>query len=60
MGKYNIKISDELMAAFLEGNVSVEELDIILKAICDSPELQSVLSISERVDEELEGKAKGP
>ena len=57
MEKYNMRITDEQMAAFLEGNVSAEELDIILKELCDSPELQSVLSISERVDEELEEKA---
>ena len=49
-----MRITDEQLAAFLEGNVSVEEMDKVLRAMCDSPELQSVMSISERVDEDLE------
>lgn len=53
----NYKITDEQMAAFLEGNVSAEEMDMMLKVLGNSTELQSVLSISERVDEELEEKA---
>ena len=49
-----MKITDEQMAAFLDGDMSAEEFDMMLDALGDNPELQSVLSISDRVDEDLE------
>lgn len=49
-----MKITDEQMAAFLEGNLSAEELRLMLGSLSDIPELRSVLSISDRVDEDLE------
>jgi protein-arginine kinase activator protein McsA len=54
MEENSTKITDEQMAAFLEGNLSTEEMEMMLCALCDSPELRSVLSIAERVDEDLE------
>ncbi len=42
------------MAAFLEGNLSAEEMELVLGTLCGNPELRSVLSVAERVDEDLE------
>lgn len=47
-------ISDEQFAAFLDGNVSVREMQDTLKLLSESEELQECLSVSERVDEVLD------
>ena len=47
-------ISDELLAAFLDGNVSLEEADQVTRQIQDDPQLRELLAISERVDEAME------
>lgn len=50
--KNNI-ISDELLAAFLDGNVNKEEAEKVLSAIKSDKELIEILSMSEEVDSEL-------
>lgn len=47
-------ISDEMLAAYLDGNATQEETRQILEALKDSPELQELLITSERVDSYLE------
>lgn len=46
-------ISDELLAAFLEGNTSKEETQRILQAMKTDKELQEVLSIALKTDKEI-------
>ena len=46
-------ISDELLAAFLEGNTSKEETQRILQAMKTDKELQEVLSIAMQTDKEI-------
>jgi hypothetical protein len=46
-------ISDELLAAFLEGNTSKEETQRILQAMKTDKELQEVLSIALNTDKEI-------
>lgn len=47
-------ISDELIAAFLDGNVSAEEAGRVLSAIGTDEELREILSLSESIDSEME------
>lgn len=46
-------ISDELLAAFLEGNTKKEETQQILQAMKQDEELQEVLSIAMQTDKEI-------
>jgi len=46
-------ISDELLAAFLEGNTSKEETEKVLQAMKTDKELQEVLSIAVQTDKEI-------
>ena len=46
-------ISDELLAAFLEGNTSKEETQRILQAMKTDKELQEVLSVAVQTDKEI-------
>ena len=46
-------ISDELLAAFLEGNTSKEETQRILQAMKTDKELQEVLSVALQTDKEI-------
>lgn len=45
-------ISDELLAAYLDGNTSKEETELVLKALKTDKELQEVLDIAVRTEEE--------
>ena len=49
----NKKISDELLAAFLEGNVNEGEMRQVLNAATSDAELQEALDIAMQVDEEM-------
>lgn len=49
----NKNISDELIAAFLEGNVNEDEMKLVLNAGASDAELQEVLDIAMQVDEEM-------
>ena len=51
MGK-NKNISDELLAAYLEGNVTKEEMAQVLEAIETDAEIQKTLDIALRLEEE--------
>ena len=53
MGK-NKNISDELLAAYLEGNVTKEEMAQVLEAIGTDAEIQEILDIALRLEEEEE------
>lgn len=46
----NKYISDELLAAYLEGNVSKEEMEQVLQAVGTDAELQEVLDVALRLD----------
>lgn len=46
-------ISDELLAAFLDGNISREEADRVLSAIGKDAELTEILSLSEAIDSDV-------
>ena len=43
-------ISDELLAAFLDGNVGADEAESVVSAIGQDRELTEILSLSEAVD----------
>lgn len=48
------KISDELLAAFLDGNVSEEEAGAVLSAIGSDGELAEIVSLSDAIDSEMQ------
>ena len=48
----NIYISDELLAAYLEGNTNAEETLVVLNALKESPDLREALDISIQLEEE--------
>ena len=49
--KYNI--SDELLAAYLEGNVNKEELKQVLQAAANDAELQEMLNIAMQMEDDM-------
>lgn len=51
-------ISDELLAAFLDGNTNAEDTMRVLKAAEQDMELQTVISIAGEVDEDMSTTAK--
>lgn len=52
MANKGYKISDELLAAYLDGNTTKEETELVLKALRTDKELQEVLDIALQVEEE--------
>ena len=52
MANKEYKISDELLAAYLDGNSTKEETELVLKALKTDKELQEVLGIALEVEEE--------
>ena len=54
MGNQANSISDELLAAFMEGNTSLEETQRVLDAMASDEELQELIQLSIQIDEELE------
>ena len=52
MANKEYKISDELLAAYLDGNTTKEETELVLKALKTDKELQEVLGIALEVEEE--------
>ena len=55
MTKQVNSISDELLAAFMDGNTTLEETQRVLDAVADDAELRELIQLSMQVDEELEG-----
>lgn len=55
MGKEKNSISDELLAAFLDGNTTVEETQMVLDAAAKDESLQELIRLSAEVDEDLDG-----
>lgn len=51
MGNIKGHISDELLAAFLDGSADVHETEMVLRALQEDPALAEVLTLSARVDE---------
>ena len=47
-------ISDELLAAFLDGNVNMDEADMVVGQVYDDPQLKELMAISDRVDAAME------
>lgn len=52
MANKEYKISDELLAAYLDGNTTKEETELVLKALKTDKELQEVLDIAVQTEEE--------
>lgn len=52
MANKEYKISDELLAAYLDGNTTKEETEFVLKALKTDKELQEVLDIAVQTEEE--------
>lgn len=48
-------ISDELLAAYMDGNTTLEETKMVLDAASDDADLKELMQLSIKVDEELEG-----
>lgn len=48
-------ISDELLAAYMDGNTTLEETQMVLDAAADDADLKELMQLSIKVDEELEG-----
>ncbi len=54
MVKQTNNISDELLAAFGEGNTTPEETQLVLDIVATDSELQKMIQLSMKVDEDLE------
>ena len=52
MANKEYKISDELLAAYLDGNTTKEETELVLRALKTDKELQEVLDIAVKTEEE--------
>ena len=48
------KISEEVLAAFLDGNATAQESNNIINMLSENAELRELLHISQSVDTELE------
>ena len=48
-----IKITDELLAAYTEGNVSAEEAVAVIRAARKDPSIMSILQLSGKIDEKI-------
>lgn len=55
MAKQEHSISDELLAAFFDGNTTMEETRRVLDAAAEDADLRELMELSMQVDEELEG-----
>ena len=55
MGSSRKHISDELLAAFLDGNIDVCDADMVVRAMQEDPSLAEIVAISAKVDDALEG-----
>ncbi len=53
MANKEYKISDELLAAFIEGNVNSKELKQVLQVAANNAELQETLNIAMQVDDDM-------
>lgn len=54
MAKHANSISDELLAAFMDGNTTLEETQAVLDAVASDEELQELIQLSMQVDEDME------
>lgn len=59
MSEEKMTITDELLAAFLDGNVSVKEVKAILKAAEEDSSLREFLSIAADVSDFNDNTSKG-
>lgn len=55
MAKQVNSISDELLAAYMDGNTTLEETHRVLEAAAGDAELRELMELSMQVDEDLEG-----
>lgn len=55
MAKQDHSISDELLAAYMDGNATLEETQMVLEAAAGDAELRELMELSIQVDEALEG-----
>lgn len=51
---HNNRISDELLAAYLDGNVNENELTQVLSAMAEDPEIAEILMLSPEIDRAVE------
>ena len=54
MAKQANSISDELLAAFMDGNTTLEETQMVLDAMASDEELQELIQLSMQVDDDME------
>lgn len=54
MAKQTNRISDELLAAFMDGKTTLEETQMVLDAAVSDVELQEFVRLSKQVDEDME------
>ena len=57
MAKETSRIPDELLAAFMDGNTTLEETQRVLDAAASDQELQELIQLSMQVDEDMESPA---
>lgn len=48
-----IKITDELLAAFVEGNTTPQETAAVISAARENPEIRQMLEMSDKIDDEV-------
>ena len=56
MAKHANSISDNLLAAFMDGNTTREETQMVLDAAASDGELQELIQLSMQVDEDMEAE----
>lgn len=60
MAKQTNNISDELLAAFMDGGTTMEETQMVLDATANDEELQELMQLSMKIDEDLDSFASSP
>lgn len=53
---HNSRISDELLAAYLDGNVNAEEAEAVIASMDTDPELVEILALSPEIDSAVEAE----
>lgn len=53
---HNSRISDELLAAYLDGNVNAEEAQAVIASMDTDPELVEILALSPEIDSAVEAE----
>ena len=60
MAKPINKITDELLAAFMDGDTTLEETQMVLDAAANDKELQELMQLSLQIDEDMDSSTSSP